>query len=168
MKRTSIVGGWCTLYVDKCNLIYHIHLNQLTCILSTRSALAAHFTNARRRTNCWRVRLANCTISIFLERMEKYSKKSFISNYCKKIMTSIITALINWTLLLKCSPIAMTVIRVKNKTHQDLSTTRAKFEENPCTLQTFLYRTSSVIYKGKDGGVIFYIMHLQFYCSLNI
>lgn len=42
-----------------------------TWYLSTRSALAAHFTNAKRRTNCWRVRLANCTISIFLQKIIK-------------------------------------------------------------------------------------------------
>lgn len=50
-----------------CFMILTCTKNALTWHLSTRSALAAHFTKAKRRTNCWRVRLANCTISIFLE-----------------------------------------------------------------------------------------------------
>ena len=83
-STTALVGGWCAEKYVQFYLFQLIHLSQLTWHLSTRSALAAHFTNARRRTNCWRVRLANCTISIFLEGTEKSSKRISLAFYCKK------------------------------------------------------------------------------------
>ena len=69
----------------------------LTAHLSTLLALLAHFTSASSLTNSWRVRLANCTISIFLHSKKKSMRAwDIMSDHCQESSYCILIITLPW------------------------------------------------------------------------